>query len=316
MIKSTTLAFALAAGAFATPASAATTAYLKSTGSGVACTAAAPCVNMIQAVAVAGAGGEVICLDKGNYNQSSGFTITQSVTISCGDGYWEAPAVTVTVTTPAGSDVVIEGLVIDGEGTGCCSLLFTGQGSLRLHRVRSGNIIGAISNGLEFKPNGPATLHVSDSIFYNNGGSGILVKPQAGGYANAHIRNTKFERNVHGLFADGSASTIGVNVNIIDSATSENSGNGFGASTTAGQAAVTMSILNSQISGNFANGLGAAGAAASGAGSAAITIGNSMITANGNGLATAGAGQIRTTGSNMLQSNGSNGAFTGNVGLQ
>ena len=310
-----TVPLAFAAVVLATPAFAfGNTAYLSSTGSGVACTQASPCNAMISAVAVAGAGGEVICLNRGNYNGSG--TIAQAVTISCGPGMWGASAGVVTINTPAGADVVIEGLVMDELTLSGFALRFIGQGSLHLRGVRVGNFTGgATAHGLFFNPNGPATLHVNDSIFYNNTGSGIQVQPAAGGFANVHLKNVKFERNGHGLFADGSTSTIGVNVNMIDSVASENAGNGVGASSVAGKAAVTVSIRDSLISGNLINGLGAAGAAASGPGSASISVANTMITANANGVATGGAGQIRTYGNNQVEYNGANGAFTGTVGL-
>jgi prepilin-type processing-associated H-X9-DG protein len=171
-------------------------------------------------------------------------------------------------------------------------------------------------HGLNFAPSGGATLNVSDSIFYNNGGSGIIVRPTGSGYANVHIRNTKFERNANGLFVDGSASSIGINVNISESLAVENQGNGIGAFTSAGGASVTVSVIGSHISGNITNGIGALGATASGAGSAVIAVGSSMITANVNGVATGAAGQIRTYGNNQLLSNSNNGVFTSNVGLQ
>ena len=291
----------------AAPASAAFIAYLSRAGAGNACTLASPCVSMITALANAGDGGEVICLDKGAY--SPGFiAITRSVTISCGDGLWEATGRQLDITTPAGADVLIEGLVIDGGATGCCSLSFLGQGSLRLRRVRSGNIVGANSHGLAFTPNGPATLHVSESVFYNNGGSGIFVQPQPGGYANVHVRDTRFERNAHGLLADGRFSVIGVNVNISDSIAAENSGNGFGALTIAGKAPVTISITNSHVSGNLGDGLAALGAT--------IAVGGSMITANATGVAAVFGGQILSWGDNQLRFNGTNGAFTDAAALQ
>jgi hypothetical protein len=77
-----------------------------------------------------------------------------------------------------------------------------------------------------------------------------------------------------------------------------------------------VAIIGSHISGNITNGLGALGATASGAGSAVIEVGSSMITANVNGVATGSAGIIRTHGDNHLRLNGNNGVFTSNVGLQ
>src|SRR4051794_40327942 len=82
-----------------------------------------------------------------------------------------------------------------------------------------------------------------------------------------------------GLFADGSGSSTGININISESVAVENQGNGIGAYSPGGGAPVTVSVKDSHISGNITNGLGALGAAASGAGSAAIAVGSTMITA-------------------------------------
>jgi hypothetical protein len=306
-------AFLALVGFHATPAaSAGNAAYLSNSGSGTACSLAVPCASMFSAVTAAGVGGEVICLDKGSYG---GPDITKSVTISCGDGLWENPGAGFAINTPAGADVVIEGLVTDNLGVSGSTVNFFGQGSLRLRRVRIGNASSG-AHAVNFAPSGGATLTVSDSIFYNLGGSGINVRPTGSGYANVHVRNTKFERCANGLFVDGSASSIGINVNISESMAVENQGNGIGAFTSAGAASVTVSVIGSHISGNITNGLGALGATASGAGSAVIAVGSSMITANVNGVVTGGAGQIRTHGNNQLLLNSNNGVFTSNAGLQ
>ncbi|MGB9366558.1 MAG: hypothetical protein WCE79_11155 [Xanthobacteraceae bacterium] len=181
---------------------------------------------MSSALPVAGPTGEIVCLDKGNYN---GASIFQPITISCGDALWEAPAGTVTVSTAAGTDVTIEGLVMDGLAVAGVGVNFIGQGSLHLHRVRIGNNGGPNGHGLVFAPTGSGTLHVSDSVFYNNGGTGIQVRPSGSGFANVHLRNVKVERSTNGLFIDGSASTVGINANISASLFTENSGNGIGA---------------------------------------------------------------------------------------
>jgi prepilin-type processing-associated H-X9-DG protein len=306
-------AFLALVGFHATPAASSTTAYLSRTGSGTTCTLALPC-NDMQTAITAAQFGEVICLDRYAYSILSPVTITQTINISCGDGLWEAPFGTVTINTPAVAHVIIEGLVVDTLGIGGITMNFTGAGSLRLRRVKLGNAF--FSTALNFAPSGPATLTVSDSIFSDNGGSGINVRPTGSGYANVHLRNVKLEGNANGLFVDGSASSIGINVNISASSATENQGNGIGAYTTAGGASVTVSVKDSHISGNLTNGIGVLGATASGAGSAVIEVGSTMITANVNGVVTGGAGQVRTHGNNQLRLNGTNGAFTSNVGLQ
>ena len=294
---------ALALTAVATPASAGI-AFLSHTGSGSTCSQAAPCASMTTAIGVAGAGGEVICLDKGDYGFASIFT---SLTISCADGLWEAPGQLINV---SGSDVVIEGLVADGLG-GNTTIMSVGQGTLHLRRVRIGNVPAATSgHGVLFAPTGPATLHITDSVFYNNGGSGVLIKPASGGSANVHMRNVRFEHNLHGLFADGTNGIV--NVNMAESAAVDNQANGIGAFSP-GSASVTVSVTTSQITGNATNGIGSL---ASGAGTVAVKIGNSQITGNVTGLATGGAGQILTLGGNQLHSNLSNGSFTGSIPTQ
>jgi hypothetical protein len=293
---------ALALAAAATPASAGTAAYLSRTGSGTTCSLAVPCTSMVSAVAVAGTNGEVICLDKGYYG---GVSIAQSVTISCGYGLWEANG-SVDIGLPSGSDAVIEGLVDDGNGFNFSSVSMAGQGALHLRNVRVGNFSGS-SPALAFIPHGPATLHITDSVFYNNGGSGIVIKPASGGSANVHMRNVRFEHNLHGFFADGSNGII--NVNMAESAAVDNQQNGIGAFSP-GSASVTISVISSQITGNLTNGIGVLGA------NAAVKIGNSQITGNNNGLATASSGQILTLGGNHLHSNLSNGTFTGSIATQ
>jgi hypothetical protein len=105
-------------------------------------------------------------------------------------------------------------------------------------------------------------------------------------------------------------------VSISESMATENQGNGIGAYSSGGGAPVTVSIKDSHIAGNLTNGLGALGAAASGAGSVAMSVANTMINANVNGVSVGGAAQIRSHGNNQVQFNSTNGAFTSNVGLQ
>ncbi|MFT4095688.1 MAG: hypothetical protein QM651_01105 [Rhodoblastus sp.] len=313
-MKFATVAVCLVSIALAAPARAASTAFLSSAGSGSSCTPAAPCVNMDTAISAAGAGGEVVCLDKFKYGSAS--AITASVTISCGDGLWDTSLPLVNVNTPAGSRVVIEGLVGDCLGLNCGTILnFNGQGALELRRVSIGNSGGTIAHALLFAPNGSASLTVSDSHFYDMPLSGIQIQPVSGGSANVYIRNTRFSRNQNGINANGSGSTGGITVNIVDSAVSGSSGNGITASTPGSGAPVTISVMNSQVSGNH-NGLRVSGPSASGRGSAAIAVFGSQITANANGLSASALGQILTHGNNQLRFNTNDGAFTGNIGLQ
>ena len=203
MLKTSISALALAAASFA-PGAEAATAFLARSGAGSACSLASPCASMSSALAAAGANGEVICLDRGVYG---GALILQSVTISCGDGFWETGGAFVTITLQtAAAAATIEGLVNDRQRAGPGNALsFNGQGALTLRRARLGNTGGNGSSGLLFAPTGPAALNVSDTVFYNEtSGHGLLIQPTGAGSARAQIRTSRFERNFHGLFVNGS----------------------------------------------------------------------------------------------------------------
>ena len=309
MIKTRRLFAVALAACIATPASAAGPAYLARAGGGTTCTLAAPCNGMATAISVAGLAGEVICLDKANFGSA---IISQSVTISCGDDLWEAPGAGISIGTPAGSSVSIEGLVLDGNGVPGTAFAFSGQGSLSLHRVRVGNNPGSNSDGLLFQPSGRATLHVSDSIFYNNGtgtGGGIVIRPQAGGSAEVALERVIVNGNAFGIAADGTSSTAGINMTIADSMTAGNSQDGILAATSGGGAPIGVMVTNTK-SVNNAFGIRSIGP------SVTVRAGDNTITGNSTGLSFSGGGALLSYGTNKVQANGADGAFSGPVGLQ
>ena len=294
-----------------TPASAApSVAYLSRAGSGIACTLTAPCASMATALVIAGVAGEVVCLDKSDYQSA---VINQSVTISCGDGLWEAPDHGVAINTPAGSSVFIEGLVEDGNGTPATAFTFQGSGTLTLRHVRIGNNIGANSDALLFQPSGAGKLQVTDSVFYTNGGSGsgggIVIKPKPGGTAQVELERVTVTGNAFGIAADGTGSTGGINMTIADSVVANNANDGILATTQAGGAPIGVMVKNTK-SANNDFGLRALGP------NITIRASNSTITGNDTGLAFVGGGALLTFGNNEVQANGSNGAFSGQVGQQ
>jgi hypothetical protein len=251
---------------------------------------------MNTALGVAGVGGEVICLDKGNYGDLFIPGIRQSVTISCGDGLWEAPNSIVSVNTPAGSDVVIEGLVTDGTAEPLLTpaISMTGQGTLHLRRVRVGNTSGSGNHGLGFQPSGPATLHITDSVFYNNDGAGVLIQPSGSGSAQVTIDRTHFENNSLGIVVDGTSSSGTTNAFIRESVIAGTNGPGVAAKGS------TVSIDRSQVvNNNFA-------VIANNSGSALLS--NSTIQGNGTAFAVAGGAAIFSYGNNNINANGSFGS--------
>jgi hypothetical protein len=282
----------LALVAAATPACAGV-AYLSRTGSGTACTLAAPCAGMGPAVlTAAGVGGEIICLDRGPYG---GTTISQSVTISCGDGLWEAPGFGVTVSTPAGSNVVIEGLVQDGITHSGTSISFAGQGNLVLHRVRIGNISDASSHGVSFTPSGAATLQISNSTFYTIGGSAVFVRPTGSGSSKITINGVAATGNSNGLTVDSTAVSAPIHVSVRDSVLSNNSGSGI---LTIASASSEIRLVMDGVK-VTTNGIGIN----SNGSLSHVIVGRSTIAVNQVGLATASGGAIYSYGTNQINGN-------------
>ncbi len=297
------------AGTLTTSANAATAAYLSRTGTGSACTQSAPCNNVDIAKGVAGSGGEVICLEKGNYG-GQGMIINFTLTISCGDGLWEAPGAQITIDTSSGRDVIIEGLVSDGLLDSGTILNFIGSGSLHLRRVRIGNAPnspGTPAHALSFAPNGFAELFVTDSDFYRMGTSaisaGINIRPTSGVTAQVTIERSQFQNNRFGIVADGNGGGIIRGV-VRDSVIAGNVNNGITVSTTSSN--VVFSVDSCTISGNNF-GLVAAGS------SAGMLVGRSVISANNTGLSTSSGGVLLSYGNNSVNGNNAGEAFTGAV---
>lgn len=294
----------------AAPAMASNVTYLALGGTGGTCSSSSPCASMAAALTAAGPNGEVVCLDRGNYGNA---TITFGVTISCGAGLWIVAVSNVVITTPAGSDVVIEGLVADeagATGSGAATISFNGQGALHVRRTRAGNATGTANAALDFRPTGPAKLFVTESDFYNMGGSGISmgihIQPASGVTADVTIERSRIENNLFGIVADGSSGGIIRGV-VRDSIVAGNKNNGITVST--GSSNVVFAVERTTVSGNNF-GLVATGA------NAGMLVRNSFITYNNTGLFTTASGVLLSYRDNSLNANTTDGAFSGTVGLQ
>ena len=87
------------------------------------------------------------------------------------------------------------------------------------------------ASAISFMPVGGSELYISDSVISDNRGAtgGILIKPTGSGYANVVLDNVNVENNRFGVQVDGTGSTAGVNVALVNSVVSGNSGNGVAA---------------------------------------------------------------------------------------
>ena len=273
----TTLLRALLAGScagmlYAAPAHAqASRTWVSGTGEDInPCSRTAPCKTFSGAHSKTATNGEINCLDPGGFGA---VTITKAITISC-EGVTAGIVVSgalngIVISAPAGSNVYLKGLDIEGSTTGQNGISFTSGGGLVVENTVIRGFGATNGLGIRFAPSTNATLNVVNTIVHHNGsvagGGGIQVAPSgAATVAKAVLDRVTVDRNFVGIAA------VGVG----------------GAS--------EMMVTNSTI-GNNAN----IGVVATGTG-ATVRIGNSVIANNGQAATN---GNVLSYGTNQIQSN-------------
>lgn len=195
------LLFALAA--VATQAQTAR-AFVSSAGSDANdCSRPSPCRNFQRAHDVVTAGGEVVALDSAGYGAVN---IAKSVTITGAGVHAAATSPSgggnVVTVNGAGITVVLRSLQIQSHPASVSGSGISARNFAVLHIEDC--TVRAASTGFSFFPNAadgtPARkLFIKDSIFRNNGGSGILLSNAADtGTLSATIERTRLENNAFG----------------------------------------------------------------------------------------------------------------------
>ena len=295
--------------------------FVASTGSGTACTRAAPCSFIPDAIAATETGGSVKCLDSGPF--PTGFTISRTITIDCGDngGTLVADAGNSITVNGAGIVVILRNLTLLGYGasglpSGKIAINFLTGAALHVENVRISGYQNSPAFGIKFAPGTAGSqLQVSDSTITENGsgsaGGGIVVSPQAGGSAQVILNRVTVAKNVFGIVADGTGSTAGINMTISDSVSDANSQDGIVATTPGGGAPIGVAVKNTRSTNNGGFGIRSIGP------NVTVRADRATVTGNGIGLGFFGAGgALLSSGNNFVEANGTNGAFSGTVTLK
>ena len=167
------------------------------------CSRPSPCRNFQRGHDAVASGGEVVALDSAGYGAVN---ITKSVTITAEGVHAAATSPSgggnaVTVNGP-GITVVLRNLQVQSHPASVGGSGISARNFAVLHI--EGCTVRANSTGLFFFPNAadgtPARkLFIKDSIFRNNGGSGIFLANSADtGSLNATIERTRLENNTSG----------------------------------------------------------------------------------------------------------------------
>ena len=275
------------------------------------CARANPCKSMTTALTVTADGGTLSCLDA---TLTFGAVIfTQSVTIDCSGSEIFAES--------AGDGVLVSGPGIIVALRGLRIYTATGfNGNDGVNVVAGANVLienckiyGFTADGIRFAPTGAGSLTVVDSTIYNNGsgstGGGIIINPQSSGSAQVTLDRVTLTKNVFGIVADGTGSSGGINMTIVDSVTNRNAQDGIIATTPSGGAPIGVMVKNTK---SVVNGYGIR---SFGPGVTVRASGSAVI-GNGTGLSFGSGGALLTFGNNEVQANGANGAFSGSAPLQ
>jgi hypothetical protein len=219
-----------------------------------------PCQTFLAAYNNTDAGGEITCVDSGNFG---GLTISKSVTINCESSIGSSlvtGGVSPISINGSSLNVTLRGLDLDGAsttlGTICSGpsaslLTFVGSGTLHLQKMKIRRLTGP-SCGVQFTPNGTATLDVTDCDITDNGGSGlgagIYVQPASGVTAHVSIDHSRINNNYFGVLFDGTQGGI-IRGAIHDSVVSGNIQDGIMVSATNSSLAVDNTIVSSNGAG-------------------------------------------------------------------
>jgi hypothetical protein len=286
------------------PLFAAPVTYIANGGSGTACTSAAPCGSLSNALSVDN-GGQITCLDPNTTSElSTIFAI--SVTIDCAGLNLASPSGAVGLVLDGTNQVVkIRNLTMSGIFVGSSAIQVTGSGTLILENCVLENFSGT---ALDIEPTGAFNLVITNSRI-SSSAAGVLLQPGSGGSINATLDHVVITGNsgTGGGIKSNSADGI-VNLDITESEVSYNGG--VGVNGRSGGFLNMVSIKNSVITKNGAQGVQANGA------NVGITVQTTLLDQNTGGATSIEAGgHISTYGNNSIIGPSGSG-FTGTASLQ
>jgi hypothetical protein len=276
------------------------------------CSAAEPCRSFNQALTVVQPSGEIVVQDSGGY--STGFTITQSVTID-GGGFNASVLSTsrtdlCTINAGASDRVVLRGICFHGANLGnnainvmqggslyiehCSISEFTGDGVRMVNGGNlfvTGNDVRKCAVGLlVFAGGEAANLVAQDSRFTECSNAGVLIGVVGAGSVTGSLSNCSASLCNKG-FAVFSDTAANADLTLVNCRAVNNNASGLSAtSTSTGNA--TMRIANCVAAGN--------------------TTGIDTSSSGGGTASVIGTGP----GTNFISGNGTDGAVGGSVTLQ
>jgi hypothetical protein len=154
------------------------------------CSRTAPCKTFAGAISKTAAGGEINVLDPGGFG---GVTITKSISIisTTEAGVLVSGTNAIIVNVAATDEVLLEGLDIEGLGTGLNGVHIVGGGKTT---IRKSSIRNFTQNGVNIVGTTGARAFIEDTLILNNQG-GVHMQGAAGVVNSAFLRNSLVDNN-------------------------------------------------------------------------------------------------------------------------
>lgn len=172
------------------------------------CSRTAPCKTFAGAISKTAAGGEINIIDPGGFGA---VTITKSISIvgeGATAGVLAAGTNGIIVNLPAATDrVVLQGLDIEGAGTGLNGIRMIGLGRLIVRNSDIRNFRGGTGFGIDVQAPDTGRVMIENTTFTNNTGA-INVKAVAGGNF-VLVDNALIDSNTtFGIRVDGASTLV------------------------------------------------------------------------------------------------------------
>ncbi|MBA3727546.1 MAG: right-handed parallel beta-helix repeat-containing protein [Armatimonadetes bacterium] len=173
------------------------------------CSRTAPCKTFAGAISKTATSGEINCLDPGGFGA---VTITKSLSIVCAHtegGVLAAGTNGVIVNVGTNDKVLLEGLDIEGFGTGLNGVRMVGAGKLTIRKCSIRNFTAGTGFGVDIQGSAGARVFLEDNLIIGNLG-GINVKGAAGAANNAFLTHSLVDANTNFVLQVDGASVVAV----------------------------------------------------------------------------------------------------------
>ncbi|MBV9635063.1 MAG: hypothetical protein JOZ40_10575 [Methylobacteriaceae bacterium] len=291
------------------------------------CTLTQPCATFDVAITNTFGGGEINCIDQGEFSPGPIISITKPITIDCEGVQGRIGAISisgVSISVGPTETVVLRGLDISGFTGGDFGIAYYAGAALHVEKciIHDFNSSGSSFGwGILVAPstdNAVLKVYVSDTSLINNGttssGGGLLVQPNAvvNTITKVVLNRVEVRNNFFGIKADGTvANTSGgvINMTVRDSVSAGNTANGIVGTSSGNGPAIVMMVDRSASSHNGGYGVIAFGPLTT------IRIGNMSIAGNATGAGTLSGGSVQSFKTNQIKGNSVDGTPLPGIGL-